>query len=298
MKTLHIDTGREMRGGQWQALRLLRGLHARGDQPALMARENSPLAQRAREEAIAVRELSVLALPQMAREVQIVHAHDARGHTMAAAFPRAPIVVARRVAFPLKTGLLSRRKYARAAHYIAVSHHVAELLVQGGVSERKITVIYDGVPMLPVANGQKIVAPASNDPQKGLAIAREAAGFLGLELTLSSDLERDLAEAAMFVYLTHSEGLGSGVLLAMSAGVPVIASDVGGLREVIQDEVDGLLVDNDAPAVAAAIQELREDVEFAAQLGRRARQKVKNQFSEARMIEQTLAVYRQVLSHA
>ena len=56
---------------------------------------------------------------------------------------------------------------------------------------------------------------------------------------------RHLHEAGFFVYITHSEGLGSGALLAMSAGVPVIASNVGGLPEAIRHGENGLLVEND-----------------------------------------------------
>jgi glycosyltransferase involved in cell wall biosynthesis len=73
-------------------------------------------------------------------------------------------------------------------------------------------------------------------------------------LKLVTDLERELSDAAMLVYVTNSEGLGSGALLAMSAGVPVIASNVGGLPEVIRHGENGLLVANDADAIRRAIE--------------------------------------------
>ena len=60
---------------------------------------------------------------------------------------------------------------------------------------------------------------------------------------ISQHLEADLRDAAMLVYLTASEGLGSGALLAMSAGVPVIASRVGGLPEIVRHRETGLLVE-------------------------------------------------------
>ncbi len=43
MRVVHIDCGREMRGGQWQALRLLRGLRDRGCESILMAKPKAPL---------------------------------------------------------------------------------------------------------------------------------------------------------------------------------------------------------------------------------------------------------------
>ncbi len=66
----------------------------------------------------------------------------------------------------------------------------------------------------------------------------------------------------MFVYITRSEGLGSAILLAMSAGVPVVASNIGGIPEIVVDGESGLLVENDAAQIAAAILRLKQDREF------------------------------------
>src|SRR5258707_6618893 len=96
-----------------------------------------------------------------------------------------------------------------------------------GVGRERISVVYDGVPLLlPSAASSRIVAPASADPRKGATLSAEAARLAGMPLHFSTDLETDLKDAGLFVYITQSEGLGSGVLLAMSAGVPVIASNV------------------------------------------------------------------------
>src|SRR5207249_8717511 len=119
---------------------------------------------------------------------------------------------------------------------------------------------------------EKIVAPASSDPRKGTGLALEAARLAGAPIHFSTDLERDLADAGLFVYITHSEGLGSGVLLAMSAGVPVVASRVGGIREIIEHERSGLLVDNAPRQIANAILRLKEDRALACRLAARGRQ--------------------------
>ncbi len=295
MKTLHIDTGRVMRGGQWQVLRLMRGLAAAGGEPILMAAVDSPLFARAKAEGLAVRRLTTLGLPQLARQVNLVHAHDARAHTMAALFPRAPLAVARRVAFPVGTGFLSRAKYKRPAHFIAVSRYVAKMLETGGVPREKIAVVPDGVPLLPLTvGGTQMVCPASNDPKKGVRLVIEAARLLRVQVFPSPDLERDLARAAVFVYVTYSEGLGSATLLAMSAGVPVVASAVGGMVEAVGDA--GLLVENDSQAIAAAAGRILKDEALARDLARRGRERVEREFTEQQMVKRTQAVYRKLLS--
>jgi Glycosyl transferases group 1/Glycosyltransferase Family 4 len=292
MRILHLDAGKEMRGGQWQVVRLIEGLSTAGIQSVLLARTGSPLYRQACEKGWRVEAWGLARALALASRCDLVHAHDARSHTLAA-FISKPSVVARRVAFPLR----SRWKYRRAARYIAVSHHVKSMLVAGGVDQDRITVIYDGVPLLNPSTGEEAVAPANAaDPRKGAALALQAASLASVPLRLSTDLERDLPHASLFVYVTYSEGLGSAALLAMSAAVPVVASDVGGLREVITHRANGLLVENSAPVISAALQELAQNPGFARQLGQAARRTIEERFTSNRMVASTIEVYRQVLS--
>ena len=92
------------------------------------------------------------------------------------------------------------------------------------------------------------------------------------------------------------EGLGSGALLAMSAGVPVVASGVGGLPEIVRHGENGLLVDNTPQAIAAAVRQLLDDSAFARRVGDAARRTVMERFTVDRMVRRTMEVYRQVLS--
>jgi glycosyltransferase involved in cell wall biosynthesis len=293
MRILHLDAGREMRGGQWQVVRLIEGLLAAGNECVLLARRGSPLHERAAQKGWRVEPWGIGRAVWQGARCDLVHAHDARSHTLAAvAASRRPLVVGRRVAF----GVRSRWKYRRAAQYIAVSEHVKSVLVEGGVPGEKIDVVYDGVPLLPRAEGTAVLAPANaDDPRKGSALALEAALAAGVPLEFTGDLERNLLHAGCFVYITHSEGLGSAALLAMSAGVPVVASDVGGLREVVSHRVNGLLVKNAVPAIAAALKELAENRALARQLGEAGRQTVEERFTCGQMVEGTIAVYRRVI---
>lgn len=285
-----------MRGGQWQALRLAEGLSHAGNKVAFLAREGSPCLETARTLGLQAEPLTAGSVRRLSRQADLTHAHDARSHTMAALLSAAPVIVSRRVSFPVRGGL-SRWKYARPRHFIAVSNYVKGVLIQSGVGPERVSVVYDGVPLLtPTTATETIIAPASSDPQKGTALALEAARLAGVPLRLSADLERDLPGAALFVYITHSEGLGSGILLAMSAGVPVVASSVGGIPEIVENEKSGLLVDNHPQEIANAILRLKEDRAFASLLAARARQHVEERFSIPAMVAATTRVYQQVLS--
>ncbi len=296
MRVLHLDAGKEMRGGQWQVLRLIEGLAAAGVQSTLLARPASPLFAAAAARGWRVEPLGYIRAALAAARHHVIHAHDARSHTIAAVFPGPPLVVARRVAFPLR----SRWKYRRATRYIAVSKYVKSVLVAGGVPDRRVSVVYDGVPVLgpgpdPAPGGVVLTPANASDPAKGAALAEQAARLAGVELAASANLEADLPRASTLVYISHSEGLGSAALLAMAAGVPVIASRVGGLPEIVRDGETGLLVENNASAIAAAIRRLAGDPALARRMGETARANVIANFTVDRMVHRTMEVYQQVL---
>ncbi len=302
MRVLHLDTGAEMRGGQWQALRLVEGLLTRGVDSTLLARPDSPLFKAARAAGCHVKPVGFAAVARLARRSSLVHAHDARGHTLAALAGGAPLIVSRRVAFGPPEGrdsLISKWKYGRPAMYLAVSEFVKAMLMARGVPAAKIAVVYDGVPLLPAGprlTPLRVIAPATDDPEKGAALALEGARLAGVELIVSRDLARDLPGASIFVYITRNEGLGSAVLLAMSAGAAVVASKVGGLPEIVRHGKTGLLVEHTPAAIAAAIRGLASDPALAAGWGEAGRRAVAERFTVEKMVGRTMELYRQVLS--
>jgi len=285
-----------MRGGQWQTLYLMAGQKTLGLEPHLIAPAASPLLQLASERGLPVSALYPWTLHRLARTYPIIHAHDARGHSWAAAAGVAALVVSRRVAFPIGRSFLSRWKYRRAARYLAVSRFVASQLSDADVPADKIGIVYDGVPVSPArAIGDDVVIPAWNDPRKSMGLAREAARMAGVRLKESADLDRDLDSARLLLYLTEMEGLGSAALLAMARGVPVIASRVGGLPEIVRDGITGLLVDNQVESVAAALRALVDSRDSAAALGRQGREMVLEGFTLAHMALRTLEQYKKVI---
>ena len=297
MRILHLDAGKELRGGQWQVLRLLQGLAAADVESTLLARAGYPLFETARRQGHRVEPLGLARTLLLARRHDLLHAHHAHSHTLGALVRSDALVVSRRVAFVPGSAPGSRWKYGRARHYLAVSEFVKAVLESAGVPEENISVVCDGVPLLPPSNGAAVVAPAyAGDPRKGAPLALEAARLAGVTLQLSDDLERHLKEAAVFVYITHSEGLGSGALMAMSAGVPVVASRVGGLREIVRHRETGLLVENRVEEIAAAIRELLADPALARRLGDAARRDVMERFTVDHMVRRTMEIYRRALA--
>src|ERR1700693_5240958 len=88
MRTLHVDAGRQMGGGQWQALYLIERLA----EAVLLAPTGSPLFQEACKRRLDVRPLTFSALLSAARRADLVHVHEARAHTFAALAGGAPPV--------------------------------------------------------------------------------------------------------------------------------------------------------------------------------------------------------------
>ena len=100
----------------------------------------------------------------------------------------------------------------------------------------------------------------------------------------------------MFVYISRSEGFGSAALLAMSMGVPVIASRTGGLTEVVEDGNSGLLVENEPREIAAAMRRILAEHDLAANLIGCARARVQKTFTKEHLISRTLASYERALA--
>ena len=280
MRILHVDAFPGMRGGQWQVLRLIEGLTAAGVESTLLAVEGAPLFDAARQRGWRVEPLRPIRALRAARGHDLVHAHDAHGHTIGALIFGVPLVVSRRVAFEIR----SRWKYHRPTRFIAVSEYVKSVLVRGGVAAEKISVVHDGVPLLQVSTGESVRA----------TVLTKVAGLVPEQSTVN--LEQDLRDASVLLYLSDCEGLGSGALLAMSAGVPVIASRVGGLLEVIRDGETGLLVPNEPAAIASAMEKVLGDPDLRRRMGAAARQTVMDRFTVGQMVRRTMEVYQQVLS--
>jgi len=105
-----------------------------------------------------------------------------------------------------------------------------------------------------------------------------------------------LAKADIFVLSSNYEGLPLSVLEAMSMGLPVIATDVGGVKEAVLNEQTGLLsVRKDAMQFAKNIAKLESRPELRKQYGERAQSHYAQNFTADRMVRELESIYRELL---
>ncbi len=106
-----------------------------------------------------------------------------------------------------------------------------------------------------------------------------------------------LSRLNIFVLPSFSEGLGLSVLEAMAQSLPVVATKVGGLPEIVQDEKTGFLVEpGKAQLLAQTIVRLVIDPKLAMQMGATGRQRVEQLFDAKTMARKTVAVYEKLLN--
>ncbi len=186
MRVLLVDLDSAWRGGQGQALLLLEGLRARGHDAELLSVSGAALAERARAAGLPVytaaatfRRVSAARLTRnLLRKLHfdVIHANEAHALTaawMAGAHRQAPLVVSRRVAFPLNASRLARARYHAARRVLAVSHFVARSVADSGLPAGVVRVVYDGVEAPPP------LTPESRQRARGRWGISEAEPLLG-----------------------------------------------------------------------------------------------------------------------
>ena len=137
-------------------------------------------------------------------------------------------------------------------------------------------------------NRARLVAMAAD---MGLA---EAVHFLGLRPDV---LEITAALDIAVLASTACDASSTVVKEALAAGIPVVATEVGGIREIVEDRATGRIVPPAKPeALAAAIVETLSDRESAARSARRGREVISERFSPPAFLENQLAIYRKVLA--
>jgi glycogen synthase len=102
----------------------------------------------------------------------------------------------------------------------------------------------------------------------------------------------------LFVQASDTEGLPNAILEAAAAGLPIVATAVGGTQEILTSEVDALLVPrSDVPRLADAIGRLADDPILRERLGHGARARAAD-YSPSQLVTATAALYREFASRS
>ena len=131
---------------------------------------------------------------------------------------------------------------------------------------------------------------------------KKQAGRLGIAdgvrfMGFCEDVRGLLAALDLFALSSHLEGLCTSLMDAMAAQLPVVATEAGGIPEVVDSGRTGVLVrPRDPAALAEAINGLLADPERRARFGRAGREKALTEFGYEKMVERTQTVYAQVLA--
>lgn len=131
--------------------------------------------------------------------------------------------------------------------------------------------------------------------QPALHALAQRLGLQAVEFTGDvDDVPHRLAQHAVFVLVSDHEGLPISIIEAMRAGLPIVASDLPGVRELVQPDRQGLLAANRAEALADALAALVTSDALRARLGQAARQRYEALYTPARMAQAVQALYGQI----
>jgi glycosyltransferase involved in cell wall biosynthesis len=227
VRPLIVDLGRDYRGGQDQALLLLKGLMARGHAPELITIRDSLLASRAKSASVPVHVVGLrwrqFAASRIVQDllaprsgagfslwglvrartnvpkpvpggVDLIHANEPHALTaawLARAHHQLPVIASRRVIFPLSKSAVSLARYRAASRIVAVSQCVASAVAAAGLAPDRITVIPDGVPI-----PEAISAAQRMEARRSLNLASNAL-VVGCVAALTPDKGQDILIRAL-----------------------------------------------------------------------------------------------------
>jgi glycosyltransferase involved in cell wall biosynthesis len=164
------------------------------------------------------------------------------------------------------------------------------------VAEKGYPELFEAMERLP--DRFRLVVVGGEDAEKPDAldegILQRARGRGVLFLGHRDDVDRLYAGMDVFVLASHREGFPRTAMEASAMGLPVVATDVRGCREVVDPGRTGTLVRRNDPAGLAGALQAFADVGVRARFGRAARERARDHFDERRVVETVLATYREV----
>ena len=156
----------------------------------------------------------------------------------------------------------------------------------------RIKAIYPDIQLFVVGSGRARYEKKLHHMCKKLNIERNVVFQPGMR-----NVYRALSVMDVFVLPSVQEGLGLSLLEALAMGLPVVASNVGGVYSVIQHEENGILVPpKDDKALAEAIARLLKNRDYAKALGERGKQTIEDKFTLDKMIDKVEKFYSRALT--
>jgi glycosyltransferase involved in cell wall biosynthesis len=198
-----------------------------------------------------------------------------------------------------RPGVLSdeERAKVRAVELDAGEDQVVVGMVGRLVAEKGLLELFDAAERL--GDRYVVVVVGPDDPEKPDALDRGTIGraadhgvrFLGMR----DDVDRLYGAMDMFVLPSWREGFPRAAMEAAASGLPVIATNVRGCRQVVDDGVTGLLVPlRDGGALADAVRALGDDPDRRRRMGDAAVERARAEFDERRVVEVVVDTYRRV----
>lgn len=110
------------------------------------------------------------------------------------------------------------------------------------------------------------------------------------------DISQIYKRSSIAVLPSYREGLPKSLIEAAAAGLPLVAFDVPGCREIVRDGENGILAPfKDAEVLACAIEKLIKSPDLRRKMGNRSREIVEKEFSEEHVVQQTMALYQDLI---
>jgi glycosyltransferase involved in cell wall biosynthesis len=114
---------------------------------------------------------------------------------------------------------------------------------------------------------------------------------------MREDVPELMAESQAYLLISHWEGFPRSILEALRGGLPVVATNVGGVREAVIDDVTGFLVpEADDDHLAAKLRALVESSSLRSAMGSAARAHYEAHFTFDKLVKKTVALYESVLT--
>jgi lipopolysaccharide/colanic/teichoic acid biosynthesis glycosyltransferase/glycosyltransferase involved in cell wall biosynthesis len=148
----------------------------------------------------------------------------------------------------------------------------------------------------------RFIVVGPREPEKADAISQaeidQATADAGMMfLGARDDVEQLYLAMDVYVLASHREGFPRSAMEAAAMGLPIVATDIRGCRQVVDDGINGYLVPlHDPISLAAALIALADDSDLRLRMGEASRQKALAQFDDRRQVRLTLETYQRLLS--